>query len=48
MLAITIFSSIVGDMLPITDTTPLIGEQEHYRPARHSYHNNPNIGNQWI
>ena len=26
MLAITIFSSIVGDMLPITDTTPLIGE----------------------
>jgi len=25
MLAITIFSSIVGDMLPITDTTPLIG-----------------------
>ena len=31
MLAITIFSSIVGDMLPITDTTPLIGE--HYSPA---------------
>ena len=26
MLAITIFSSIVGDMLPITDTTPLIGK----------------------
>ena len=26
MLAITIFSSIVGGMLPITDTTPLIGE----------------------
>ena len=26
MLAITIFSSIVGDMLPITDTTPLIGQ----------------------
>ena len=25
MLAITIFSSIIGDMLPITDTTPLIG-----------------------
>jgi len=25
MLAITIFSSIVGDMLPVTDTTPLIG-----------------------
>ena len=29
MLAITIFSSIVGDMLPITDTTPLIGNQTH-------------------
>ena len=28
MLAITIFSSIVGDMLPITDTTPLIGKQQ--------------------
>ena len=26
MLAITIFSSIVGDMLPVTDTTPLIGK----------------------
>ena len=26
MLAITIFSSIIGDMLPITDTTPLIGK----------------------
>ena len=26
MLAITIFSSIIGDMLPITDTTPLIGQ----------------------
>ena len=26
MLAITIFSSIVGDMLPVTDTTPLIGQ----------------------
>ena len=28
MLAITIFSSIVGDMLPITDTTPLIGKNK--------------------
>ena len=33
MLAITIFSSIVGDMLPITDTTPLIGE---HRPLQTS------------
>ena len=47
MLAITIFSSIVGDMLPITDTTPLIGEHRPLQP-RHSYHNNPNIGNRWI
>ena len=26
MLAITIFATIVGDMLPVTDSTPLIGE----------------------
>jgi nicotinic acetylcholine receptor len=25
LLAITIFSTIVGDMLPVTDSTPLIG-----------------------
>ena len=26
MLAITIFATIVGDMLPVTDSTPLIGD----------------------
>ena len=26
MLAITIFATIVGDILPVTDSTPLIGE----------------------
>ena len=25
MLAITIFATIIGDMLPVTDSTPLIG-----------------------
>ena len=29
LLAITIFSTIVGDMLPITDSTPLIGKCCH-------------------
>ena len=28
MLAITIFATIVGDMLPVTDSTPLIGRAE--------------------
>ena len=37
MLAITIFSSIVGDMLPITDTTPLIGNQTTLTQDTHSY-----------
>ena len=30
LLAITIFSTIVGDMLPITDSTPLIGETKPF------------------
>ena len=29
MLSIVIFSTMVGDMLPVTDSTPLIGLHQH-------------------
>ena len=38
MLAITIFSTIIGDMLPVSENTPLIGQ--HLNSAFHNFKSN--------
>ena len=38
MLAITIFSTIIGDMLPVSENTPLIGQ--HLNSAFHKFKSN--------
>ena len=37
LLAIVLFGTIVGDMLPVTNTTPLIGQLATLLPFLHSY-----------
>lgn len=35
MLSITIYATIVGDTLPVSDATPLIGQRKKKQPNMH-------------